>query len=177
MRFACLDPRPQQQRPNSYRERYAERSHLPRQPVSKTSIPLHPLYLSPHVRRWQIRRHRLPGTTTRRPAELDPGLCYRADGSATLRLEFPMLKSAARPATAYECDPLGAILGAEGGATLWARQGSVCAERGDLVGALRCFQRSLEANLDCLEAWAGLSDVFDRMHDRRRADACLDIAR
>jgi uncharacterized protein HemY len=88
-----------------------------------------------------------------------------------------MLKSTPRPATAYECDPLGAILGTEGGAILWARQGSVCAERGDFVGALQCFQRSLEANLDCVEAWAGLSDVFDRMQDRRRAGACLEVAR
>ncbi len=88
-----------------------------------------------------------------------------------------MLKSAPKPTTAHEWDPFGAILGVEGGATLWARQGSLCAERGDLVGALHCFQRSLDANLDCVEAWAGLSDVFDRMHDRRRAEACLDVAR
>jgi hypothetical protein len=88
-----------------------------------------------------------------------------------------MLKSAPKSKPAYEFDPFSAIAGVEGGATLWARQGSVCAERGDLVGALQCFQRSLEADLDCVEAWTGLSDVFERMHDGRRADACLEVAR
>jgi hypothetical protein len=88
-----------------------------------------------------------------------------------------MLKSVQRPKTVYEFDPFGAIAGAEGGAVLWARQGAVCAKRGDLVGALQCLQRSIETDLDCIEAWAGLSDVFNRMQDRRRADACLKIAR
>ena len=88
-----------------------------------------------------------------------------------------MLKSVQREKSARETDPFGALAGAGGGAVLWARQGTTCAERGDLVGALQCFQRSLEIDLDCMEAWAGLSGVFDSMHDRGRADACLDVAR
>jgi uncharacterized protein HemY len=88
-----------------------------------------------------------------------------------------MLKSAQRAKTAYEFDPFGALAGAGGGAILWARQGTACAERGDFVGALQCFQRSLEADLDCAEAWAGLAEVFSRMHDPRRADACLEVSR
>jgi len=64
-----------------------------------------------------------------------------------------------------------------GGAVLWARQGMGDAGRGDLFGALRCLQRSLEIDLDCLEAWIGLAEVFDRMHDRRRSLACLEVAR
>ena len=88
-----------------------------------------------------------------------------------------MLKSAHRPKTAFEFDPLGTLAGGAGGAALWARQGTLFAQRGDLVGALQCFQRSLDADLDCMDAWTGLSMVFDRMNDRRRADACLDVAR
>jgi tetratricopeptide (TPR) repeat protein len=74
-------------------------------------------------------------------------------------------------------DPLGSLLGAGGGAALWARQGAVCAERGDLVGALQCFQRALESNLDSADAWSGLSEVFRQMGDSRRAEQCLEIAR
>jgi len=88
-----------------------------------------------------------------------------------------MLKSVQRRNTDYEFDPFGALAGAGGGAVLWARQGTVCAERGDFVGALQCFQRSLEADLDCVEAWAGLSEVFTRMNDRRRAESCLEVSR
>jgi Flp pilus assembly protein TadD len=88
-----------------------------------------------------------------------------------------MLKGTYRPKSADARDPIGSVIGTEDGATLWARQGSVCAEDGDLIGALHCFQRSLEANLDCFEAWSGLSDVFARMHDSERADACLEVAR
>ncbi len=88
-----------------------------------------------------------------------------------------MLKSVGRPKTDYEFDPLGTLAGGDGGAVLWARQGTLCAQRGDLVGALQCFQRSLETDLDCMDAWAGLSIVFDRMKDLRRADACLEVAR
>ena len=88
-----------------------------------------------------------------------------------------MLKNAQREKGARYTDPFGALAGAGGGAVLWARQGTACAERGDLVGALQCFQRSLEIDLDCTETWAGLSGVFNSMHDRRRADACLDVAR
>lgn len=89
-----------------------------------------------------------------------------------------MLKGESRAAkAAFDFDPFGALAGAGGGAVLWARQGTVCAERGDLVGALQCFQRSLETDLDCVEAWRGLSGVFERMRDPRRADACLEVAR
>ena len=88
-----------------------------------------------------------------------------------------MLKSMQRPKPGYEFDPLGTLAGGEGGAVLWARQGTLYAQRGDLVEALQCFQRSLETDLDCMDAWAGLSIVFDRMNDRRRADACLEVAR
>ncbi len=88
-----------------------------------------------------------------------------------------MLKSVQKPKTAYEFDPFGAFVGAETGALQWARQGAVCAKRGDLVGALQCLQRSLETDLDCVEAWEGPSDVFNRMQDRRRTEACLDVAR
>ena len=55
-----------------------------------------------------------------------------------------MLKDAQREKGARDTDPFGALAGAGGGAVLWARQGTACAERGDLVGALQCFQRSLE---------------------------------
>ena len=88
-----------------------------------------------------------------------------------------MLKSAPRPMTYDEFDPAGALAAAGGGAVLWARQGTIESERGDLFGALRCFQRSLETDIDCIEAWIGLSKVFDRMRDRDRAAACLEVAR
>jgi tetratricopeptide (TPR) repeat protein len=88
-----------------------------------------------------------------------------------------MLKRALRSGTLEDPDPFGALAGAGGGAALWARQGTACAESGDLVGALQCFQRALESNLDCADAWAGLAGVFSQMHDPRRADQCLEIAR
>jgi Flp pilus assembly protein TadD len=88
-----------------------------------------------------------------------------------------MLKSVPGPRTYREFDPAGSVAAAGGGAVLWARQGTIEAERGDLFDALRCFQRSLETDIDCLEAWIGLSEVFDRMRDRNRADACLEVAR
>jgi hypothetical protein len=88
-----------------------------------------------------------------------------------------MLKIAPRQKTYHEFDPAGALADAGGGAVLWARQGTIDTERGDLFGALRCFQRSLEADIDCVEAWIGLSEVFDRMHDQKRADSCLEVAR
>jgi Flp pilus assembly protein TadD len=88
-----------------------------------------------------------------------------------------MLKSAPGPRTYDEFDPAGAVAAAGGGAVVWARQGAIETERGDLFGALRCFQRSLETDIDCIEAWMGLYEVFDRMRDRNRADACLDVAR
>ena len=88
-----------------------------------------------------------------------------------------MLKSTPGARTYREIDPAGVVAAAGGGAVVWARQGTIETERGDLFGALRCFQRSLETDIDCIEAWMGLSEVFDRMHDRKRADACLEVAR
>ncbi len=88
-----------------------------------------------------------------------------------------MLKSAQRSPATYDFDPLGVLAGAGGGAVLWARQGAVCVEQADLFGALQCFQRSLEVDIDCVDAWTGLSGVFVRMHDGRRADACLEVGR
>ena len=81
------------------------------------------------------------------------------------------------PEGVEDLDPLGALAGAGGGAALWARQGTACAESGDLVGALQCFQRALESDLDCAVAWSGLSEVFGLMGDSRRAGKCLEIAR
>ena len=88
-----------------------------------------------------------------------------------------MLKNVrpARPASDF--DPLGALVGASGGATLWASQGSMYVLDGDLFGALQSFERALECDLDCVEAWTGLSEVFEKMQDRRRAAACLEVAR
>jgi len=88
-----------------------------------------------------------------------------------------MLKSGTQGRTAFEFDPLGALVGAGGGAVLWAGQGKLHVRRGDLFGALQSFQRSLEIDIDCLEAWTGLSEVFTRMEDPRRAVACLEVAR
>src|SRR3989442_14795040 len=88
-----------------------------------------------------------------------------------------MLKSVGRAKTGFDFDPFRAVAGGAGGATLWACQGRIYADRGDLLGALQCFQRSLEADMDCVEAWIGLSEVFTRMQDRRRAENCLDVAR
>ena len=35
----------------------------------------------------------------------------------------------------------------------------------------------VEADMDCVEAWIGLSEVFTKMQDLRRAENCLDVAR
>ena len=88
-----------------------------------------------------------------------------------------MLKSAPGPRRHQEFDPAASLAAAGGGAILWARQGTIDAERGDLYSALRCFQRSLETDIDCVEAWIGLAEVFDRMHDQKRAGGCLEVAR
>jgi cytochrome c-type biogenesis protein CcmH/NrfG len=88
-----------------------------------------------------------------------------------------MLKHVTPGKTLFDFDPLSALMGAGGGASLWAGQGKMCVERGDLFGALQSFQRSLEIDIDCLEAWTGLSEVFARMQDPRRVDACLEVAR
>ena len=88
-----------------------------------------------------------------------------------------MLKHVTPGKTAFDFDPLGSLMGTGGGAILWAGQGKRSVECGDLFGALQSFQRSLEIDIDCLEAWTGLSEVFARMQDPRRAHACLDMAR
>jgi len=88
-----------------------------------------------------------------------------------------MLKGAPKTTTYRDLGSTASLATSGGGATLWARQGQGDASRGDLFGALRCYQRSLEIDLDCLEAWMGLAEVFDRMRDRRRSLACLDVAR
>jgi hypothetical protein len=88
-----------------------------------------------------------------------------------------MLKSARPAPPAFDSDPLGALVGAGGGAILWAGQGSMHVRNGDLFGALRSFERSLECDIDCIEAWTGLAEVFGKMQDRRRAAACLEVAR
>lgn len=62
-------------------------------------------------------------------------------------------------------------------AVVWAREGMSCARQDDLLGALSCLQQALEDNLDCYEAWLGLCEVFTRLHDGRRAGACLEVAR
>lgn len=77
----------------------------------------------------------------------------------------------------FEAYPLDALAGAGGGAMLWAGQGRMHARSGDLLGALQSFERALECNVDCLDAWSGLSEVFERMQDRRRAEACLEVCR
>lgn len=74
-------------------------------------------------------------------------------------------------------NPLDTLAGAGGGAILWAGQGRMHARRGDLLGALQSFERALECDIDCLEAWSGLSELFEKMQDARRADACLDVCR
>ncbi len=76
-----------------------------------------------------------------------------------------------------EAYPLDALAAAGGGAILWAGQGTMHARSGNLLGALHCFERALECNVDCLDAWSGLLEVFERMQDRRRAEACLEICR
>jgi hypothetical protein len=63
------------------------------------------------------------------------------------------------------------------GAALWSRQGRMRAEEGDTIGALRSFRRAIESDIDCIEAWIGLSDLFDEIQDRGRAAACLDVVR
>jgi hypothetical protein len=74
-------------------------------------------------------------------------------------------------------EPIESPTAPSGGEVAWARQGRIEAGNGDLPDALRCFQRSLEVDIDYLPAWVGLSVVFDRMRDRKRSDSCLEIAR
>jgi len=74
-------------------------------------------------------------------------------------------------------DPLDPVVGAGRGQIGWAAQGRVCAEQDDILGALRCFQQSLEIDIDCYEAWLGLAEVFMKMEDARRAERCFDVAR
>jgi hypothetical protein len=74
-------------------------------------------------------------------------------------------------------DPLTPVPGHARGASGWADEGRVCAERGDVLGALQCFQQSLEIDIDCYSAWMGLSEVFAKMNDGWRATNCLEVAR
>jgi Flp pilus assembly protein TadD len=85
-----------------------------------------------------------------------------------------MLKS--RSTLAHAIDPR-LLQAPPGGAVEWAFEGMARAERGDRIGALRCLHRALECDLDCPEAWSGLSTIFLAMGDDRRAAACLDVAR
>ena len=63
------------------------------------------------------------------------------------------------------------------GAIGWAEEGMALTRRGDLLGALKCLERSLECDANCYEAWLGLSEVFMVMRDAERADRCLQVAR
>jgi hypothetical protein len=78
-------------------------------------------------------------------------------------------------ATSTETDLQGFISGR--GPVGWAAEGIERCRRGDLLGALRSFERSLACDGDCYEAWLGLGEVFMVMKDLRRADQCLAVAR
>lgn len=80
-----------------------------------------------------------------------------------------MLDNARRPAAR---EPV-AVRGPIG----WAQAGITMVLAGDLLGALERFHRSLEDDGDCCVAWLGLSDVFRVMHDPRRSQRCLQVAR
>lgn len=86
-----------------------------------------------------------------------------------------MLKTLMPGRPAFDSIPLDPLAG--GGAALWAGQGRMHVRRGDLFGALQSFERALECDIDCVEAWIGLSEVFEKMQDLRRAEACLGVAR
>jgi hypothetical protein len=58
-----------------------------------------------------------------------------------------------------------------------AREGWLCAGTRDLLGALQSFERALDRDVDCYEAWLGLSKIFVDLNDTRRAICCLDVAR
>ena len=62
-----------------------------------------------------------------------------------------------------------------GEAGCWAIRPSPGEE--SLLLALKSLERSLESDPDCYDAWAGLSDLFLRMRDVRRAVQCLKVAR
>jgi len=62
-------------------------------------------------------------------------------------------------------------------AVVWAREGMSSAHKGDLLSALSSLQQALDIDLDCYEAWLGLCEVFSKLHDGRRAAACLEVAR
>ena len=63
------------------------------------------------------------------------------------------------------------------GSLAWADRGMSLARGGDLSGALRSLQRSIESDPDCYEAWLSLHEVFTALHDRRRARLSLRVAR
>ncbi len=72
-------------------------------------------------------------------------------------------------------DHQGFILGR--GPVGWAEEGIARCRGGDLLGALRSFERSLACDGDCYEAWLGLAEVFMVMKDLQRADQCVAVAR
>ncbi len=89
-----------------------------------------------------------------------------------------MLKGFPPPTpTALDYDPFGTVMSSGRDPRLWVQEGSKHANRSDLVQALRCFQRALELDIDCSEAWVGLASVFLRMDDTKRAGSCLEVAR
>jgi Flp pilus assembly protein TadD len=91
---------------------------------------------------------------------------------------LPVLKGFPRlTATLYDLDPLGSLAGSGRDPLSWVQEGSRHAGRGDLFNALQCFERSLEIDIDCAEAWMGLAAVFLRMEDTKRAGSCLEVAR
>ena len=57
-----------------------------------------------------------------------------------------------------------------------ALEGARRAGRGDLAGAIRCYEDALHSDGDCYEAWVGLAVVFRDMADPLRARRCLDVA-
>ncbi|MGH9748600.1 MAG: hypothetical protein ACRD6R_01575 [Candidatus Polarisedimenticolia bacterium] len=88
-----------------------------------------------------------------------------------------MLKLASRSRPVPEPNPFSAATAAATRPVEWALEGWACAERGDWFGALRCFQHSLEGDMDCTEAWTGLAEVFQWMGDPKRSASCLEVAR
>ena len=88
-----------------------------------------------------------------------------------------MLKPQAGGRAPLDFDPAASGAGRARGAIEWAYEGLACTARNDHVRALQCFQRALETDIDCRDAWLGLSEVFLGMQDVRRADACLQVAR
>ncbi|MBI4168970.1 MAG: hypothetical protein HY510_03435 [Acidobacteria bacterium] len=88
-----------------------------------------------------------------------------------------MLKACERTPARFDVDPAAPPSANDGRPSHWAREGRRFADGGDLIGALRRFQQALKLDIDCREAWLGLSDVFLGMRDVERSEACLEVAR